>query len=63
MKIKISFFTPHKKFGKSEPDVMNFEGNYAIETMLIKVTEKFFGTKIALQVESLLKSRINNGEE
>ena len=58
MKIKLSIFTPNKKDKGYEPDKFEFTGNYAVETMLIKVSEKFFGSKVSVAIEDLLKSRI-----
>lgn len=58
MKIKLIIFNPHKKIGYTEPDTMEFNGNYAIEFLLIKVSEKFFGSKVSVQIEELLKNRI-----
>lgn len=57
MKIKLLIFTPNKKEHGYEPERFNFEGNYAIETMLIKISEKFFGCKISKAIEDLLKER------
>jgi len=37
---------------------MEFTGNYAIEIMLIKTSEKFFGCKVSQTIEDLLKNRI-----
>ena len=58
IKIKLTIFNPQKKNHYSEPDVMEFNGNYAIEIMLIKVSEKFFGCKVSRIIEDLLKNRI-----
>ena len=59
MKIKVTIFTPNKKQYGAEPEIFNFSGNYAFETMLIKMSEKYFGTEISRKIESLLKSRVD----
>ena len=56
MKIKVTFFTPNKKERGYEPEEFIYSGNYAIETMLIKTAEKFFGTEVSKKIESLLKT-------
>lgn len=58
MKIKLIIFKPLLKGQYNDPDKMDFIGNYAIETMLIKVSEKFFGAKVSRGIEDLLKTRI-----
>lgn len=58
MKIKAIFFEHSQKHGTKEPFTMEFSGNYAIETLLIKVSERFFGSDIAEKIEKLLKSKI-----
>jgi len=58
MKIKLIIFNPRNKNNYVEPDTMDFNGNYAIEFLLIKVSEKFFGSKVSAQIEELLKNRI-----
>lgn len=40
------------------PSEYIFRDNYAIETMLIKISEIYFGRKVSLKIEDLLKSRI-----
>jgi len=57
MKIKVIFFRPFKKNEYPEHEKIEFNGNYAIETMLIKISEQFFGLKISRQIEELLKNR------
>jgi hypothetical protein len=59
MKLKLTIFSPHTKNGKmNEPEQFEFNGNYAIETMLIKISEKYFGLKVSRAIEDLLKTRI-----
>lgn len=61
MKIKLTIFNPAKKRnGKHgvEPDIYEYKGNYALETMIIKIIEEYFGPKISDSVEALLKVRI-----
>lgn len=43
----------------NKPSEYIFRDNYAIETMLIKITEIYFGKEVSLMVENLLKKRIN----
>lgn len=59
MKLKLTIFSPHTKNGKlNEPEKFEFNGNYAIETLLIKISEKYFGIKVSRAIEDLLKSRM-----
>lgn len=58
MRIEVKFFTPNKKEFGREPERMIFIGNYAIETMIIKIAEKYFGKGISDKIEMLLKNRI-----
>jgi hypothetical protein len=58
MKIKVTIFNPAKKHFGTQPEQLEFTGNYAIETMLIKIAEKFFGSKVSEQIEELLKTRV-----
>jgi hypothetical protein len=48
----------------NKPTEYIFKDNYAIETMLIKISEIYFGKEISLRIEDLLKTRIEfNGDE
>lgn len=48
----------------NKPSEYIFKDNYAIETMLIKISEIYFGKEISLRIEDLLKKRIEfNGDE
>lgn len=58
MKIILKIFTPNKKEYGHEPERMEFNGNYAIETMIIKISEKYFGVKVSRKIEDMLKDRI-----
>lgn len=40
------------------PSEYIFRDNYAIETMLIKISFIYFGKEVSLRIEDLLKSRI-----
>ena len=44
----------------NKPNEYIFKDNYAIETMLIKITEIYFGKEISLRIEDLLKKRIDS---
>jgi len=35
-----------------------FKGNYAIEQLLLKISEIYFGSKVKAEIEDLLKMRI-----
>lgn len=39
-----------------------FDGNYALETMLFKLTEIYYGKNIRIRFEDMLKTRITEGE-
>ena len=55
MKIKLSIFNPNRKEKGCEPETFYYSGNWALETMIIKTSEKYFGEKISKQIESILK--------
>lgn len=46
----------------TKPTKYFFKGNYAIEQLLLKISEIYFGTKIKNQIEDLLKTRITENE-
>jgi hypothetical protein len=60
MEIHISFLKPIRDNKTHAPEKMTFKGNYAIETMLIKVAEKYFGTAISRKIEDMLTNRIED---
>lgn len=50
-------------FDNGQLQKFTYKGNFALETMLIKITEKFFGEKVRIEFEYLLKKRIDvNGD-
>ena len=61
MKIVVTIQKPTKTTHYEEPEKHIFNGNYALEMMLIKISEKYFGSKVSAKIEDLLKSRINGG--
>jgi hypothetical protein len=60
MRIQVSIFSPHNKQHGAEPEKLTFIGNYAIEQLLIKISEKYFGSKVSEKIENLLKTRIGD---
>ena len=46
--------------GDSEPYKLDISGKFAIETLLIKLVEKYFGTEIKNKFEDLIKERSND---
>ena len=54
MKIKIVIFDESRQ-NKGEPEIMTYKGMFALETMIIKLTEKYIGNDISRKFESLLK--------
>jgi hypothetical protein len=44
----------------NKPSEYIFKDNYAIETMLIKISFIYFGKEVSLKIEDLLKTRIDN---
>lgn len=59
MIIKVIIINSGKK--QYEPERYHFEGNYAFEIMIRKLLTIYYGERIAIMVEDLLKSRINGG--
>ena len=55
MKIHLTIFTPKN----GSPEKVEYTGNYAVETMLIKTTEKYFGKRISEKLENILKTRVD----
>ena len=51
MRIFLTIYSNNQKV----PEKMDFKGSFAVETLLIKVTERYFGTGIALRLEDMLK--------
>ncbi len=47
----------------NHPTEYIYKGNYAIEQMLIRQTEIYFGVKVSSQLEEILKTRITNGDD
>jgi len=45
------------EYGK--PSEYIFKNNYAVETMLIKISEIYFGKKVSNAIEWLLKERVD----
>lgn len=46
----------------NSPSKHIFKSNYAIETMLVKITEIYFGKEASLKIEDLLKLRLKDDE-
>jgi hypothetical protein len=42
----------------TKPSKYFFKGNYAIEQLLLKISEIYFGSKVKAEIEDLLKMRI-----
>jgi len=60
MRIEIKFFNPNKKQHGNAPERFLYAGNYAVETMLIRISEIYFGKKVSDSIEALLKTRIGD---
>lgn len=46
----------------TKPTKYFFKGNYAIEQLLLKITEIYFGSKIKAEFEDMLKLRITEDD-
>lgn len=57
MKIKIILFAHDRKTNAYESERYEFTGDWALETMIEKLLEKFYGTKISSKVMSYLRER------
>lgn len=55
MRIEVKLFHPNKKEFGFKPESIIFSGNYAFETMLIKLSEKYISPEVSRQIESILK--------
>lgn len=41
-----------------EPMKQEFHGNFAIETMVIRITEHYFGKDVSIKIERILTGRV-----
>jgi hypothetical protein len=41
-----------------EPMKQEFHGNYALETLFIRVSEHYFGKEVSIKIEAILTGRI-----
>jgi hypothetical protein len=56
MDIKISILEHHNS-GYEKPLVLIFHGNYALELMIQKLLEKYYGQEVTIKVISILSGR------
>lgn len=61
MYIKLKIIDNRRK-EYNKPSEYIFKDNYAVETMLKKISEIYFGKKVSLKIEDLLKERITDEE-
>lgn len=59
MYIKLKIIDNRRK-EYNKPSEYIFKDNYAVETMLKKISEIYFGKKVSLKIEDLLKERITD---
>lgn len=58
MDIKLSILEKHAKGEYVKPIEYEYHGNYALEIMIFRLTEIYFGEKISKQIEEIIKRRI-----
>lgn len=63
MKIKIQIFEQDKKKGNYEPEKYEFTGVWALEDMIRRLLEKYYGSLVSNKVLSYLRERRTETEE
>jgi hypothetical protein len=58
MDIKIRILEKKVKGQYIKPVEYEFHGNYALEIMFFRLAEIYFGNKISLKIESIIKERL-----
>jgi hypothetical protein len=59
MDIKIKILDRKVKGQYVKPIEYEFHGNYALEIMFFRLSEIYFGEKISLKIESIIKERLD----
>lgn len=54
----IKLFILEHKSGYQKPIEYEYHGNYALEIMIFRITEIYFGEKISKQIEEIIQGRI-----
>lgn len=58
MEIKLKILDKKQKGKYLKPIEYNFNGNYALEIMFFRLSEIYFGQKISLEIERIIKKEI-----
>ena len=59
MDIKIKILDKKVKGQYIKPIEYEFHGNYPLEIMFFRLSEIYFGEKISLKIESIIKERLD----
>jgi hypothetical protein len=62
MDIKISILEKRIKGKYINPIILEFHGNFALEIMFQKISEKYFGNEVSLLIQKILTGRITKDE-
>lgn len=63
MRIQLIFFKPNNNHTRMIEDKRNFTGNYALETMILKLLEEHYSPKVSEEVKKILTNKVINGDE
>lgn len=58
MDIKVKILDKRIKGQFIKPIEYEFHGNYALELMFFRLSEVYYGQKVSLEIESVIKRRI-----
>jgi hypothetical protein len=58
MDIKVKILDKKVKGNYVKPVEYEFHGNYALEFMFFRLSEIYFGQKVSLEIESVIKKKL-----
>lgn len=57
MRIQLIFFKPNNTHTRMIEEKRNYTGNYALETMVLKLLEEFYSPKVSEEVRKILTNK------
>lgn len=63
MRIQLTFFKPNNTHTRIIEEKRNYTGNYALETMILKLLEEHYSPKVSDDVKKILTNKVFNGDE
>lgn len=58
MRIQLIFFRPDKTHTRIIEEKRNYTGNYALETMILKLLEEHYSPKVSNDVKKILTNNV-----